>query len=97
MSTNDFSNQMVSPKYVFGSLMRRDSFACAMAPLLSQYKGIGLTMLGTTPNCVMNFHIQTASLAALEDAMHFDLVMESPVVSCLELFQLIVPLFNVNT
>ena len=67
-----------------------------MAPLLSQYKSIGRTMLGTTPSSIMNFFIQTASLAASEAAMYSDLVVESAVVSCLELFQPTAQPFNVN-
>ena len=68
-----------------------------MAPLLSQYRGAGLTMLGTTPSSVINFLIQTASLAASKVVMYSALVVESTVVSCLELFQLTATPFNVNT
>ena len=53
--------------------------------------------LGTTPSSLTNFFIQTASLAASEAAMYSDSVVESAVVSCLELFQLTAPPFNVNT
>ena len=53
-----------------------------MAPLLSQYKSIGRTILGTTPSSIMNFFIQTDSLATLEAAMYSDSVVESVVVSC---------------
>ena len=54
-------------------------------------------MLGTTPSSVMNFFIQTASLAASEAMMYSDSVVKSVVVSYLELFQLTAPPFNVNT
>ena len=68
-----------------------------MAPLLSQYKGIKSTMLGTTPSSTMNFFIQTTSLAAVEATMYSDSVVEFAKVYCLELFQLTVPPFNVST
>ena len=54
-------------------------------------------MLGTTSSLVMNFFIQTASLAASEAAMYSNSVVESAVVSYLELFELTAPPFNVNT
>ena len=63
-----------------------------MDPLLSQYKGIISTMLGATLRS-----IRTASLATSEAAMYYDLVVESAVISRLELFQLTAPPFNVNT
>ena len=45
------------------------SLAYAMAPLLSQYKSTGSDILGTIPNPVMNFLIQTASLAVSKAAI----------------------------
>ena len=68
-----------------------------MAPLLSQYRGTGSTMIGTTPSFEINFLIQTTSLAASEAAIYSTSVVESIVVSYLELFQLTAPPFNVNT
>ena len=43
-------------------------------------------MQGATPSSVMNFFIQITSLAASEAAMYSDSVVESAIVSCLELF-----------
>ena len=54
-------------------------------------------MLGTTPNPVMNFLIQTASFAASKAAIYSDFVVKSATVSYLELFQLTVPPFKQNT
>ena len=53
-------------------------------------------MLGTTPSSEMSFFIQTASLAASAAAMYSASVVESAIVSYLELLQLIAPPFNVN-
>ena len=61
------------------------SLACAMAPLLSQYKPTGSDILGTTPNPVMNFLIQTAYFATSKAAMYSASVVESATMSCLEL------------
>ena len=61
------------------------SLACAMTQLLSQYKSIGYDILGTILNPVMNFLIQTASLAASEATMYSASVLESAIVSYLEL------------
>ena len=54
-------------------------------------------MLGTTPSPVMNFLIQTASLAASEAAIYSASVVESATVSYLELLQLTAPPFKQNT
>ena len=67
-----------------------------MAPLLSQYKGIIPKMLGSTPSSVMNYVIQTASLATSEAAMCSDSIAESLDISFLGLFKLTMPPFNVN-
>ena len=61
------------------------SLACAMAPLLSQYKSTGFEMLGITPNPVTNFLIQTASLAASEVAIYSVSIIESATVSYFEI------------
>ena len=53
-------------------------------------------MEGTTSSSVMNFLIQTASLVASEAAIYSASVVESAVVSYLELFQLTAPPFKVN-
>ena len=54
-------------------------------------------MLGTTPNSVMNFLNQTASLAASDAAIYSASIVESATVLCLELFQLTALPFKVNT
>ena len=53
-------------------------------------------MVGTTPSLVMKFLVQTAYLAALEVATYSALIVESAVVSCLQLHQLTAPTFKVN-
>ena len=50
----------------------------------------------TTPNPWMKFLIQTASFAASDAAIYSASVVESAVVSYLELFQLTAPPFKVN-
>ena len=65
-----------------------------MAPLLSQYKPTRSDILGITPNLVMNFLIQIASLAASEAAIYSASVVESATVSYLELLQLTAPPFK---
>ena len=67
-----------------------------MASLLSQYKSTGSDVLGTIPNLVMNFIIQTASLAASEAAMYSASIVESATVSYFKLLQLTIPLFKQN-
>ena len=94
--TNDLSNQIVYLEYIFRPLMR-PWFLCLRYGSIVQYKGIKSIMLGTTPSLVMNFLSQIASLAASKATMYSDSVVESTVVSCLELFQLTAPPFNVNT
>ena len=54
----------------------RGSLACAIAPLLSQYKVMGSAMVGTTPSSVMNFLIHTASFAASDAAIYSDTVVD---------------------
>ena len=71
--------------------------ACAMAPLLSQYKSTGSDILGIIPNPVMNFLIQTASLAASEVAMYSASIVESATLFYFELLQLTVPPFKQKT
>ena len=68
-----------------------------MAPLLSQYKSTESDILGTIPNLVMNFLIQTASLAASEAAIYSASVVESVTVSCFKLLYLTTPPFKQNT
>ena len=65
-----------------------------MAPLLSQYKSTGSDILGTIPNPVINFLIQTASLASSGAAMYSASVIESAMVSYFEFFQLIASPFK---
>src|SRR5664279_1024492 len=71
--------------------------ACAIAPVLSQYMSNGLDAPGTTPTSIRKFLIQMPSFAASEAAIYPASVVESATVSCLELFQLTAPSFNVNT
>ena len=54
-------------------------------------------MLGTTPNPVMKFLIQTASFAASLAVIYSDSIVESATVSCFELFQLTTPPFKTKT
>ena len=68
-----------------------------MAPVSSQYNEIRFSILGTTPNFVINFLSQTASLVALEAAIYSASVVESAVDPCMELFQQTTPLLRVNT
>ena len=68
-----------------------------MAPLLSQYKFTGYDILGITPSLVMNFLIHTTSLAAFEAAIYSASVVESTIVSYLELLQITAPPFKQNT
>ena len=67
-----------------------------MAPVLSQYIVMPFFITGSTSNFVMNFFIQTASLAASDATIYSALVVESAVVDCFELFQLAAPPFKVN-
>ena len=53
-------------------------------------------MIGTTPTSLMKFVNQTASFDASLAAMYSDSQVESAIVSCLELFQVTAPPFNVN-
>src|SRR3954469_15982601 len=74
-------------------LRNLDSFAKAIAPVLSQKIFIGPDALGMTPRSDMNSFIQTPSLAAMYSASHVD----PATTLCLELHQLTAPPFNVNT
>jgi len=71
-------------------------FICAMDQLLSHYKAIGLTILQTTPNSMINFLTQT-SFYALDVEIYLDSIVKLVVIFCLELFQLTTPLFRVKT
>src|SRR5262249_19670106 len=68
-----------------------------MAPLLSQNNRMGASILGTTSSSVMNFFIQTASLAASAAAIYSASVVESAIVACLEFLQLTAPPLSMNT
>ena len=67
-----------------------------MAPLLSEYRTTRSTMLETTHSSMMNFLTQIASFIALDVEMYLASVVESVVVTCLELFQLTTPPFRVK-
>ena len=64
---------------------------------MSHNNDIGSEILGTTLNSVMNFFIQTASLAASAVVIYSASVVESAMVSYLELFQLTAPPLSKNT
>jgi len=62
----DFSNKMESSIYIYIYIYLwwdLGSFTCAMTQLLSHYKAIRSTILGTTPSLVLNFLIQTILFA----------------------------------
>src|SRR5215216_6436379 len=77
-------------------LRNLDSFARAIAPVLSQKIFIGPDALGMTPRSVMNSFIQTPSLAASEAAMYSASHVDPATTLCLELHQLTAPPFNKN-
>ena len=68
-----------------------------MAPLLSQYSGIGSVLLGTIPSSVTKFFIHTASLAASEAVMISASVVELVVEPCLEQRQVTAPPLMIKT
>ena len=78
-------------------LWNLDSFAKAIAPVLSQKIFIGPDALGMTPRSDMNSFIQTPSFAASEAAMYSASHVDPATTLCLELHQLTAPPFNVNT
>jgi hypothetical protein len=68
-------------------------FACAIAPLLSQYKAIGSTMLGIT----FSFNDELLNLNNLFYLLKCKgILVEYTLVFYLELFQLTTPLFTVK-
>src|SRR3954453_17347976 len=74
-----------------------DSFAKAIAPVLSQKIFIGPDALGMTPRSDMNSFIQTPSFPASEVAMYSASHVDPATTLCLELHQLTAPPFNINT
>src|SRR6266498_5626190 len=74
-----------------------DSFAKAIAPVLSQKIFIGPDALGITPRSDMNSFIQTPSFVASEAAMYSASHVDPATTLCLELHQLTAPPFNINT
>ena len=74
-----------------------DSFAKAIAAVLSQKIFIGPDALGITPRSELNSFIQTALFAASEVAMYSASHVDPATALCLELHQLIAPPFNINT
>ena len=70
---------------VFGSLVKSDSFAKAIALVLSQSILIGPDALGITPRSDMNSFIQTPSFAASEASMHSASHVDPATTLCLEL------------
>ena len=62
------------------------SIACAMSPVLSQYKFTGLHRFLIVHNPAVNFRILTASFAASEAAMYSASVVASATVGSLKLF-----------
>src|SRR5215216_4683570 len=75
-------------------LYNLDSFAKAIAPVLSQKIFIGPDALGMTPRSDMNYFIQTPSFAASEAAMYSASHVDTVMTLCLELHQLTAPPFN---
>ena len=72
------------------------SFAYAITSLLSQYRAIGSTMLGSTTSLFMNFLIQISYFVPSNIEVYLTIIVESTLVSYLELFQLTTPLFRVK-
>src|SRR6266511_528026 len=78
-------------------LSNLDSFARAIAPVLSQKFFIRPDALGMTPRLDMNSFIQTPSFAASEATMYSTSHVDPATTLCLELHQLTAPPFNINT
>src|SRR6266516_2086615 len=78
-------------------LWNLDSFAKAIAPVLSQKIFIGPDALGMTPRSDMNSFIETPSFAASEAAMYSASHVDPATMLCLEPHQLTAPPFNINT
>src|SRR6266496_6705810 len=78
-------------------LRNLDSFARAIAPVLSQKIFIGPDALGMTPRSDMNSFIQTPSFAASDAAMYSASHVDHATMLCLELHQLTAPPLNINT
>ena len=74
-----------------------ESFAKAIAPVLSQKIFAGPDALGITPTSDMNSFIQTPSFAASEAAMYSASHVDHATMLYLELHQLTAPPFNINT
>ena len=74
-----------------------DSFAKAIAPVLSQKIFVGPDALGMTHRSDMNSFIQTPSFIAFEAAMYSASHVDPTTTLCLELLQLTAPPFNINT
>ncbi|KAK8690667.1 hypothetical protein V6N13_074198 [Hibiscus sabdariffa] len=85
------------PKNVFGLLMRSGFLCLRNGSIVVTIEIYNIDMLGITPNSVMNFLIQTASLAASLVAIYSASVVESATMSCFELFQLTAPPLRQNT
>ena len=78
-------------------LWNLDSFAKAIAPVLSQKIFIGPDALGITARSDMNSFIQTPSFTASEAAMYSASHVDPATTLYLELHQLTAPPFNINT
>src|SRR3954465_13237198 len=78
-------------------LCNLDSFARAIAPVLSQKIFIRPDALGMTPRSDMNSFIQTPSFAASEAAMYSASHVDPATTLCLELHQVAAPPFNKST
>ena len=74
-----------------------DSYAKAIAQVLSQKIFIGPDALGITPRSDMKSFIQTPSFAASEAAMYCTSHVDHATTLYLELHQLTAPPFSVNT
>ena len=68
-----------------------------LAPVLSQYIGIGYSFVGTTPSPKINFLFQTASLEASEATIYSASIDDVATVLYLALFQSTAPPFEMKT
>src|SRR6187399_1848937 len=78
-------------------LRNLDSFAKAIAPVLSQKIFIGPDALGITPRSDMNSFIQTPSFAASQAAVYSASHADPAMTLCLETHQPTAPSFKINT
>ena len=83
----DLSNQVEPPQNVLRLLMRHRFVRLRNCPVVVANKEIITSLPSMTPRSMLNIFIQTLSFTAFVAAMHSAFVVESAIVSCLELFQ----------